>query len=212
MQNRSLLDSQVNNRAAESLKFQMPVIVGPGFHDRALTDRFVRSLPPFVRPCVVDAFPANPIAVFHWLTQIFEAPQSAPQSTNKNAVPTALVAIGFSAGVVGLTGALTLWQQRGGQVACFFAIDGWGVPIVGLPVCRLSHDYFTHWSSLPLGARQGNFYADPPVEHLEMWGSAERVKGQQVSTSGEEFMTAAEFLQRQLKLEWNKLCKDRYCC
>ena len=186
----------------------MPVIVGPGFHDRALTDRFVRSLPPFVRPHVVEAFPANPIAVFRWLTQTF----GAPQSVSESAIPTTLVSIGFSAGVVGLAGALTLWQQQGGQVARFFAVDGWGVPIVGLPAYRLSHDYFTHWSSLPLGSGQVNFYADPPVEHLKMWGSAERVQGKQMSTLGEEFMTASEFLRRQLKLEWNKLCKDRYCC
>ena len=204
MLNRSLLNSQ----AVESLSSQMPVIVGPGCHDRALTGRFVRSLPPFVRPHIVEAFPADPIAVFRWLTQTFEAPQSA----SENAVPMALVAIGFSAGVVGLAGALTLWQQQGGQVARFLAVDGWGVPIVGLPVCRSSHDYFTHWSSLPLGAGQVNFYADPPVEHLEMWGSAEQVNGKQVGASGEEFMTAAEFLRRQLKLEWNKLCKDGHCC
>lgn len=212
MLNRSLLsdpiNNQVDNQTAESLGFQMPVIVGPGFHDRALTGRFVRSLPSFVRPYVVDAFPANPLAVFRWLTQTFES----PQYTSESAVQTALVAIGFSAGVVGLTGALTLWQQQGGQIARFFAVDGWGVPIVGLPVCRLSHDYFTHWSSLPLGSGHMNFYADPPVEHLEMWGSAGQVKGRCVSVSGEEFMTAAEFLRRQLKLEWNKLCKDRYCC
>ena len=183
------------------------MIVGPGFHDRALTDRFVRSLPPFVTPYVVDAFPADPIAVFRWLTQRFASPQSA----SENAAPTTLIAIGFSAGVVGLTGALTLWRQQG-RVARFFAVDGWGVPTVGLPVCRLSHDYFTHWSSLPLGVGQVSFYADPPVAHLEMWGSVGQVKGQQVSASGEESMTAAEFLRRQLKLEWNKLCKDRYCC
>ena len=178
----------------DTLSFQMPVVIGPGFHDRALTERFVRSLPPFVKPHVVKTFPADPIAVFRWLTRTF----AAPQAVDEDAI--ALVAIGFSAGVVGLAGALALWQQQGGQVARFFAVDGWGVPIVGLPVCRLSHDYFTHWSSLPLGAGPVNFYADPSVEHLEMWGSAERVNGKQVSEQaiglGEESMTAAEFFAR----------------
>ncbi|MGB3299972.1 MAG: hypothetical protein WBA76_17040 [Phormidesmis sp.] len=198
----------------------LPVIIGPGFHDQGLTDRFVRSLPSFVQPHIVEAFPADPIAVWRWLTRTFAAPtaanvankeRSADESAADNTA-TGLIAIGFSAGVVGLAGALTLWQQQDNQVARFFAIDGWGVPIMGLPVCRLSHDYFTHWSSLALGAGSVNFYADPPVDHLQMWGDAQQVNGRWVSDSNEELMTAADFLQQQLKLEWNKLCKDRYCC
>jgi len=44
-----------------------------------------------------------------------------------------------------------------------------GVPLVGnFPIHRLSHDYFTHWSSAVLGSGNDSFYADPPVEHLEM--------------------------------------------
>ncbi len=201
-------------------------MIAPGFHARSLTEQFVRSLPPFVQPHVVETFPANPVAVFHWLTQTFGSP-SANALKREQPNPTRLIAIGFSAGVVGLVGALSQWQQQGGKVARFFAIDGWGVPIVGLPVCRLSHDYFTHWSSLLLGAGEVNFYAEPPVTHLEMWGAAEQVPGRQVTErqatdwlrtigpessqpssmtqSGEKSMTAAEFLQRQLVLEHDKL-------
>ena len=184
----------------------MPVVIGPGFHGPELTEGLVRSLPAFIEPHVIGGFPADPIATFRWLKQIFDAPDATH-------IP--LVAVGFSAGVVGLTGALTLWQQQGGQVARFFAVDGWGVPIVGLPVCRLSHDAFTHWSSLPLGAGDVNFYADPGVDHLDLWGRAEQVTGRRVagwhmgeSADGfgerpcEDFVTAAEFLRRELQREW----------
>jgi hypothetical protein len=189
----------------------MPVVIAPGFHARSLTQQFVRSLPPFVQPHVIDVFPANPIAVFHWLMRTFGSPQPNPSQASRHHQPQpSLVAIGFSAGVVGLAGALSQWQQQGGSVARFFAMDGWGVPIVGLPVCRLSHDYFTHWSSLLLGGQEINFYADPPVAHLEMWGAAEQVMGQQATgwiAASEELMTAADFLRRQLTLEYDKLSK-----
>ncbi len=185
----------------------MPVVIVPGFHARSLTEQFVRSLPPFVQPCVVEAFPADPIAIFRWLTKTFGSPQ--PNAPSRNQPD--LIAIGFSAGVVGLVGALSQWQQQGGSVARLFAIDGWGVPIVGLPVCRLSHDYFTHWSSLLLGGGAVNFYADPPVAHLELWGAAEQVIGRKVIERSkrpeldEGSMTAAEFLRQQLILEHDKL-------
>jgi hypothetical protein len=197
----------------------LPVAIVPGFHERSLSEQLVRSLPAFVQPHLADVFPADPIAVFRWLTQTFGSPQaSAPKNTPNQ--PISLVAIGFSAGVVGLTGALSQWQQQGGSVARFLAVDGWGVPIIGLPVSRLSHDSFTHWSSLLLGSGEVNFYADPPVAHLEMWGAADRVAGRQVTgwqmadnptksdpsataKLGEDSMTAAEFLRRQLEAARN---------
>ncbi len=159
--------------------------------------------PPFVTPHIAEAFPANPLAVFDWLVQT-TGWQSAAQTGRVQPI----VAVGFSAGVVGLAGALALWQQQGGKVAKFFALDGWGVPVVGLPVCRLSHDSFTHWSTLPLGAGEVNFYADPPVDHLQLWAAPQRVNGWQVSGWQHEAaklpMTAAEFLRRQLQIEWVK--------
>ena len=52
------------------------------------------------------------------------------------------------------------------------AFDGWGVPLVGnFPIYRISHDQFTHWSSELLGKGDKSFYADPPVEHLDLWRS-----------------------------------------
>ncbi len=183
--------------------YQLPVMVCPGFHEARLTAQWVRSLPPFVTPHVAKAFPANSLAVFDWLVQT-----TSWQSAAQPSWVQPIVAVGFSAGVVGLAGALALWQQQGGKVAKFFALDGWGVPVVGLPVCRLSHDSFTHWSTLPLGAGKVNFYADPPVAHLQLWEAPQRVNGWQVSGWPHEAaklpMTAAEFLRQQLQIEWAK--------
>jgi len=186
-----------------------PVIICPGFHEASLTEQFVQSvfpssvlptgeLPPrelllqHLRPLVVAAFCADPLAVFDWMTQTLGSPEENPQP---------VVAIGFSGGVVGIAGALLLWQQQGGQVKKLIAIDGWGMPIVGLPACRLSHDYFTHWSSLPLGAGKVNFYADPPVDHLQMWRDPNRVSGQAASSwqrQNDLPVTASEFIRQML--------------
>ncbi|MGB7084968.1 MAG: hypothetical protein WBD47_05410 [Phormidesmis sp.] len=166
------------------------VIICPGFHEAQLTDQFVRSLPPFIQPQVVDAFPADPLAVFRWLSHTL--------ADSKRHQP--IIAIGFSAGVVGLAGALSLWQQQGGSIAHFFALDGWGVPLLGLPISRLSHDGFTHWSTLPLGAGKVNFYADPAVDHLRLWGNPEQVSGWQVGEKGDIPITAADFLRQQLSV------------
>ncbi|NJM96721.1 MAG: hypothetical protein HC800_05580 [Phormidesmis sp. RL_2_1] len=173
-----------------------PIILCPGFHAAQITDSFVRSLPPSTYPLIVNAFPANPLAVYDWLVATHRTTQDiSPHSP--------LIAIGFSAGVVGLTGALTLWQQQGGKILRFFAIDGWGVPISGLPVQRLSHDRFTHWSTVPLGIGKINFYADPAVEHLQMWESPEHVYGRQIygwQTPEQNAIpiSAADFLRQQI--------------
>lgn len=66
----------------------------------------------------------------------------------------------------------------GGQIKALIALDGWGVPLGGnFPIYRLSHDSFTHWSSALLGGGTESFYADPPVEHLELWRSPQTTKG-----------------------------------
>ena len=92
--------------------------------------------------------------------------------------PNALITIGFSAGVVGAIGAAWTWRRLGGNVKAFIAIDGWGVPLKGdFPIHRMSHDYFTHWSSAWLGSGEDSFYADPPVSHLEIWRSPKTTLG-----------------------------------
>ncbi|MGD1898093.1 MAG: hypothetical protein ACFB16_14205 [Phormidesmis sp.] len=180
---------------------QLPVVIVPGFHALELTDQWVRSLPSFIRPILCDAFPASVPAVYEWLRSHCDY---AAKETRKSAIP--LVGIGFSAGVVGLSGALTLWNQQHRNVNRLIAVDGWGVPVVGLPVTRMSHDRFTHASSLPLGAGDVNFYADPAVPHLQLWGEPAsavglEVKGWQMGHGVS--MTAAEFLRRSLHAEWN---------
>jgi len=193
---------------------QLPVVILPGFHAPALTDQFVRSLPSYTRHFVIEAFPTDPLAVCNWLQAHF--PLSANQPPAQRQVP--LVGIGFSAGAVGLAGGLAMWQQTGGLVARVIAVDGWGVPVVGLPVTRISHDRFTHVSTLPLGAGDVNFYAKPAVPHLQLWREPEAVAGLEVrgwqsslglaglgltrSTEGVS-MTAASFLRRSLHAEWN---------
>ncbi|AFY50199.1 hypothetical protein Nos7524_4441 [Nostoc sp. PCC 7524] len=117
-----------------------------------------------------------------------------------------VIFISFSAGVVGAIAAAWQWQLLGGDVKAFIAIDGWGVPLWGkFPIHRLSHDYFTHWSSSLLGSGQDNFYAEPAVDHLTMWRSPHSVQGWWVDSSQGEIttpktrLTAAEFLHLLLK-------------
>jgi hypothetical protein len=205
-------ESNCNQRPSEDASALKPsqklsVILCPGFHDAQLTAQFGRSLPPFTCAHIVEAFPANPWAVFDWLQQSW-LPKTG-QASPANAP--ALVAIGFSAGAVGLAGALKLWQQQGGKVSLFLALDGWGVPAIALPVYRLSHDYLTHWSSLPLGAGPVNFYADPPVEHLQLWGAPEQVSGWQIrgskADSAKTPMSAATFLRQRLYAAWLSDCQ-----
>ena len=91
---------------------------------------------------------------------------------------TQIVFISFSAGVAGAIAAAWGWQMLGGKVKAFIGFDGWGVPLYGnFPIHRLSHDYFTHWSSALLGAGEDSFYADPPVEHLDLWRSPNHSQG-----------------------------------
>ncbi|MEM6452539.1 MAG: hypothetical protein AAF703_19760 [Cyanobacteria bacterium P01_D01_bin.105] len=185
---------------------KLAVLVCPGFHRKALTQGFVRSLPAFVAPHIVPTFPADPVATFQSIKFVFRRQP--------------IVAIGFSAGVVGLVGALKLWQHQGGQIHQIFVIDGWGVPSLGLPISRISHDAFTHWSSLPLGLGNVNFYADPGVPHLQMWGIPEHVAGWQTGRPTDlsvtvtapfnsrcQAMTAQDFLHSQLHTCFGRLVR-----
>lgn len=170
------------------------MIVCPGFHEPALTDGFVRSLPSFVVPHVVKTFPADPWSTFCKIREVFQ----------EQAVGQAVAGIGFSGGVVGLVGALKIWQQQGGAIAKLIAIDGWGVPTLDLPVCRMSHDEFTHVTSAALEKKGSHFYADLAVDHLAMWGAPAQVKGwqtkgPQVRKSSDKQITAADFIADQLQ-------------
>lgn len=116
-----------------------------------------------------------------------------------------LVIVAFSAGVVGAWVLQQLWP--GG--AAVIAVDGWCVPLgLGIrrgsrsinPVVRLSHDLVTHWNGVGFGAGQAQFYADPFVSHLQLWGEPELVGGwgKQSTDPLPVRITAAEFLQGQI--------------
>lgn len=146
----------------------MTVIICPGIHDSELTQVFLEGLR---RECActnIRIFPAQDYPAY----SAFHILQFVRQETSP------IVFISFSAGVAGAIAAAWGWQMLGGKVKAFIALDGWGVPLSGnFPIHRLSHDYFTHWSSAMLGSGADSFYAEPPVEHLDMWRSPQTVEG-----------------------------------
>ena len=117
--------------------------------------------------------------------------------------------IAFSAGVVGAIAAAQYWHHRGIAISHFIAIDGWGVPLAAeFPIYRISHDHFTHWSSALLGAGQVNFYADPAVDHLDLWQTPDQTLGYVVRLQEEKrdrlgrpkenHISAAQFIRNSL--------------
>ena len=185
----------------------MRLVICPGIHDPKLTDCFLERLSEVwgdaepqqntQTPYPIKIFPAHKhpafsaLDIFHFLCSQELAGES-------------LVFVSFSAGVVGAIGAAWMWQQIGGKVEAFFALDGWGVPLGGtFPIHRISHDSFTHWSSAILGSGGDSFYADPAIAHLDLWREPQTATGWHVSqTAGIETAaptTAAQFLVNLLK-------------
>ncbi|MBF2009544.1 MAG: hypothetical protein IGS49_30010 [Chlorogloeopsis fritschii C42_A2020_084] len=180
----------------------MSIIICPGIHEPKLTENFTSSLSALftdtstsknsVDILIYPTVGYSSLSAFHILQFLSD------RLGNEQKAP--VMFISFSAGVVGAIAAASLWQILGGYVKAFIAIDGWGVPLVGnFPIHRMSHDYFTHWSSKILGCGHNNFYADPPVEHLDMWRSPQTVQGWWVDLSVGESqlpkrLSAIEFL------------------
>ncbi|MFS0514445.1 hypothetical protein ACEYW6_06920 [Nostoc sp. UIC 10607] len=194
----------------------MSIIICPGIHEPELTESFRFGLLDLVSNSTIGhksanilVFPSQDLLVlsaFHILQFLRDRLGDQLKSP--------IIFISFSAGVVGAIGAAHLWQLLGGRVKAFIAIDGWGVPLQGnFPIHRMSHDYFTHWSSCLLGSGQNNFYADPAVDHLSMWrclttshsaSTPQTVQGWWVDSSigispPKGHLTAAEFLHMLLK-------------
>jgi len=184
---------------------KISIIICPGIHEPALTENFIsggleiyyqsREKAVNILKVSTDGFSA--LSGFYILQVLSDRLRHQLKSP--------VIFISFSAGVVGAIAAAYSWQIYGGNVKAFIAIDGWGVPLLGsFPIHRMSHDYFTHWSSKILGSGQDNFYADPAVEHLSMWRSPQTIQGRWVDSSNEvsppkSRLTAAEFLQILLK-------------
>lgn len=178
----------------------MTVLICPGIHDLTLTQQFLGALERELELAALDlrspwlVFPAHQFPAYSAPHILYFLAQQPP-------LPEGLTLVGFSAGVVGAIATAWLWQGWGGQVRALMALDGWGVPLYGsFPSHRLSHDRFTHWSSMLLGGDQGDsFYADPGVEHLDLWRSPHQIQGWHF-TCGEPTLTqgvpsnAAQFL------------------
>ncbi|MEG3897244.1 MULTISPECIES: hypothetical protein [unclassified Microcoleus] len=186
----------------------MRLVICPGIHDPKLTDRFLAGL----SEVWGEAEPRQNTQTFYPV-KIFPAHKHPPFSAldilhflcSEELAGESLVFVSFSAGVAGAIGAALLWQQIGGKVAAFFALDGWGVPLGGtFPIHRLSHDRFTHWSSAILGGGGDGFYADPPIAHLDLWRQPQTAQGWQISQTADgtetaKPATAATFLVHLLK-------------
>src|SRR5919199_1488845 len=186
---------------------QSAVIICPGIHDPQLTQDFLEGLhrgetgnlsSHWTQKVLI--FPAHDYPAYSTI-QILEFLQR-----HTGLLETPLVFISFSAGVAGAIGAAWGWQLLGGIVKAFIAFDGWGVPLYGsFPIHRVSHDYFTHWSSALLGAGEDSFYADPAVEHLDLWRSLNTCKGWRVHPAADgipehrTFTTAAQFVNQLLQ-------------
>jgi hypothetical protein len=152
------------------------VVVCAGFQDTQQTECFLQSLQT-VMPAISSQwliFPSDrdpPYSGWHVL-------QFLQTQLPDRSCTSAISFIGFSAGTIAAISAAHGWQCQGGTVQRVIALDGWGVPLWGdFPIHRLSHDFFTHWSSALLGTGQDSFYADPSVTHLELWRSPHTVHG-----------------------------------
>ena len=186
----------------------MNVVICPGIHDPALTYDLLAALKAsfsdgsksihlenvLVLPAQNDC---STLSGIHILQFLYEHQGNPP-----TAAP--VVLLGFSAGAVGAISAAWGWQLLGGKVKAVIAVDGWGVPLWGNFKChRLSHDFFTHWSSSLLGSGQDSFYADPPVEHLTLWRSPQTVTGWWIHSTVDKSppirLTGVEFLSMLLK-------------
>ncbi len=159
----------------------MSVIICPGVHLPQLTDSFIQEIKSstvtqnwLIFP-TTQYLPYSAIDIYQWLKKHQPLPvESQP-----------LHFVAFSAGVVGAIGAAWAWQLQGGKIQSFIALDGWGMPLVGdFPIYRISHDYFTHWSSAILGTGKESFYAAPAVEHLDLWRSPASCQGWRVISPG----------------------------
>ncbi|MDB9315242.1 hypothetical protein PN462_19160 [Spirulina sp. CS-785/01] len=149
----------------------MSLLLCPGFHEEALTQSFLQEMG-FLNAPNVLVFPTHTHPPYAG-GEIYRFLQEKRSHSSQS-----VAVIAFSAGVVGGMRAAIQAQNAGLEINAFFALDGWGVPQLGnFPLYRLSHDHFTHWSSALLGEGKEGFYADPPVEHLQLWATPRKVRG-----------------------------------
>lgn len=189
------------------LSHQSYVIICPGIHHPQLTQDFMEGLQRGETTNLssrwteqVLIFPAQDYLAYS-AVHILEFLRF-----HANLRKAQLVFISFSAGVAGAIAAAWGWQLLGGKVKAFIAFDGWGIPLYGnFPIHRLSHDYFTHWSSALLDVGKNSFYADPPIDHLNLWRAPHLCQGWWVHPTAvskpeqRTFTTAAQFVTQLLR-------------
>lgn len=159
------------------------IVLCPGFHAPELTQSFLKQFETIVTSgAKVLVFPSDrylPYSVPDILCFLYER---LTTELHHPWLQVPVMFVGFSAGVVGATGAALAWEMIGGKVLVLFALDGLGVPVVGhFPTHRISCNHFTYWSSALLGAGKDSFYAEPEVGHLALWRSPQAVQGWWVS-------------------------------
>ncbi|MEM9485962.1 MAG: hypothetical protein AAGA83_19980 [Cyanobacteria bacterium P01_F01_bin.116] len=163
----------------------MHLLICPGYHSPDLTHDFLQALLRRITPERLWVMPIGSIpGSVSWPSR------HAPLSQQP------LNVIAFSAGVVAAYPWLMTWQRQGGK-SRFIAIDGWGMPLLGnLAIYRMSHDRWTHGTTYFPTPKEskGYFYADPAVEHLEIWQFPQKTWG--IGTIGDEpqSMTAIDFV------------------
>jgi hypothetical protein len=180
----------------------MNIIICPGIHKLELTRGFLEGLQWRRNGHLsgdgkignVWVFPTQEYPAYSAVCILQFLEECIVKNLSDRSTELPVIFISFSAGVVGAIGAAWGWQLLGRQVKAFIAVDGWGVPLIGnFPIHRLSHDYFTHWSSALLGSGNDSFYADPSVDHLQLWHQPQNVRGCWVRAPGTEkqFSSAA---------------------
>lgn len=168
----------------------MSIIICPGMHSIDLTQSFLKNLQLRSSSDLAEIsnqnlliFPVQRYPAYSGF-HIVQFLQETLRQDSLAAESREFVFLSFSAGVAGAIGAAWAWQQLGGKVKALIALDGWGVPLYGdFPIHRVSHDHFTHWSSALLGAGADSFYADPAIDHLDLWRSPQTVQGWWVPTA-----------------------------
>ncbi|RMF26031.1 MAG: hypothetical protein D6756_04465 [Cyanobacteria bacterium J083] len=175
----------------------MQIVICPGIHKRQLTNQFLSSMAKFRH---------SREKLDKWL--VFPTEQQAPynpllvnQFVTDNCDNSSILLIAFSAGVVGALGTAWLQQIQGREIRGLIALDGWGVPLGGnFPIYRLSHDYFTHLTSKAIGVGVDSFYAEPAVEHLDLWAFPANTWGWWEKSGGTKVRClAAEFISIQIR-------------
>ncbi|WPF88385.1 hypothetical protein WEU38_16465 [Cyanobacterium aponinum AL20118] len=184
------------------------VIIG-GFHNLEITTNFINYLYSQIKAIKDLKYiiiptdkvqPLDGLSAYNFLSNYL---------VNQSCFPCPIIVISFSAGVVGAIILGKLWKARNGEVLCLLAFDGWGVPLIAdFPCYRVSHDHFTHFSSLLLGGEESSFYAQPMVNHLELWRSPLEIQGRwQMKLGVEKTVKMTDFIQFCLQKEIDKYIK-----